>query len=336
VNPYAQPFHFDREGAFGIFGNVEKSLSAEFYVAAFGAEGAVVGERRAALEPYGRTVGQMRQRLAAEGAELLSGRTRCEGGVITGKGLTYGGSLARTEATGYGICYFSAEVLKHLRNDSFEGKKVIVSGSGNVAQYCAQKCTELGGKVIAMSDSKGYVYDPNGINLDVLFDIKQKRRARISVYADEVPGSEYHEGCKNIWTVPCDIAMPCASQNEMDLEGAKAVIKNGAMAVFEGANMPLTPEAINAVIEAGLLYTPGKASNAGGVATSGLEMSQNSLRMSWSFEEVDEKLHGIMKSIFKACYDASVECGQPGNMMLGANVAGFLKVANAMMAQGIV
>ena len=261
---------------------------------------------------------------------------RFEGGVLTGKGLTYGGSLARTQATGYGICYFSDEVLKHLRNDSFEGKKVIVSGSGNVAQYCAQKCTELGGKVIAMSDSKGYIYDPNGVNLDVLFDIKQKRRARISVYADEVPGSEYHEGCKDIWTVPCDIAMPCASQNEMDVEGAKAVIANGAMAVFEGANMPLTPEAISAVIEAGLLYTPGKASNAGGVATSGLEMSQNSLRMSWSFEEVDEKLHGIMKSIFKACYDASVECGQPGNMMLGANVAGFLKVADAMMAQGIV
>ena len=257
-------------------------------------------------------------------------------GVLTGKGLEFGGSLARTEATGYGICYFSDEVLKHLRNDSFEGKKVIVSGSGNVAQYCAQKCTELGGKVIAMSDSKGYIYDPNGVNLDVLFDIKQKRRARISVYADEVPGSEYHEGCKDIWTVPCDIAMPCASQNEMDVEGAKAVIANGAMAVFEGANMPLTPEAISAVIEAGLLYTPGKASNAGGVATSGLEMSQNSLRMSWSFEEVDEKLHGIMKSIFKACYDASVECGQPGNMMLGANVAGFLKVADAMMAQGIV
>ena len=259
-----------------------------------------------------------------------------QGGMLTGKGLTYGGSLARTQATGYGICYFSDEVLKHLRNDSFEGKKVIVSGSGNVAQYCAQKCTELGGKVIAMSDSKGYIYDPNGVNLDVLFDIKQKRRARISVYADEVPGSEYHEGCKNIWTVPCDIAMPCASQNEMDVEGAKAVIANGAMAVFEGANMPLTPEAISAVIEAGLLYTPGKASNAGGVATSGLEMSQNSLRMSWSFEEVDEKLHGIMKSIFQACYDASVECGQPGNMMLGANVAGFLKVADAMMAQGIV
>ena len=187
-----------------------------------------------------------------------------------------------------------------------------------------------------MSDSAGYIYDPNGINLKVLFDIKQVRRARIKVYADEVPGSEYHENCKNIWTVPCDIAMPCASQNEMDEEGAKAVIKNGAMAVFEGANMPLTPEAITAVFDAGLLYTPGKASNAGGVATSGLEMSQNSIRMSWSFDEVDEKLHTIMKEIFKACYDASVECGQPGNMMVGANVAGFLKVANAMMAQGIV
>ena len=256
-------------------------------------------------------------------------------GVLTGKGLTYGGSLARTQATGYGLCYFVKNMLE-ANGKTVEGKTVVVSGSGNVAIYANEKITEMGGKVVAMSDSNGYVYDPNGINLDVLFDIKQKRRARISVYADEVPGSEYHEGCKNIWTVPCDIAMPCASQNEMDLEGAKAVIANGAMAVFEGANMPLTPEAINAVIEAGLLYTPGKASNAGGVATSGLEMSQNSLRMSWSFEEVDEKLHGIMKSIFKACYDASVECGQPGNMMLGANVAGFLKVANAMMAQGIV
>ncbi len=261
---------------------------------------------------------------------------RFDGGVLTGKGLTYGGSLARTQATGYGICYFSAEVLEHIAHDSFKGKKVIVSGSGNVAQYCAEKCTTFGGKVIAMSDSSGYIYDPNGINLKVLFDIKQVRRARIKVYADEVPGSEYHEDCKNIWTVPCDIAMPCASQNEMDVEGAKAVIKNGAMAVFEGANMPLTPEAIAAVQEAGLLYTPGKASNAGGVATSGLEMSQNSLRMSWSFDEVDAKLHTIMKEIFKACYDASVECGKPGDMMVGANVAGFLKVANAMMAQGIV
>ena len=258
-----------------------------------------------------------------------------ENGVLTGKGLSFGGSLIRPEATGFGATYFLDEVLKH-EGEQLAGKTFCLSGFGNVAWGAAKKISELGGKVIAMSDSKGYIYDPNGVNLDVLFDIKQKRRARISVYADEVPGSEYHEGCKDIWTVPCDIAMPCASQNEMDVEGAKAVIANGAMAVFEGANMPLTPEAISAVIEAGLLYTPGKASNAGGVATSGLEMSQNSLRMSWSFEEVDEKLHGIMKSIFKACYDASVECGQPGNMMLGANVAGFLKVADAMMAQGIV
>lgn len=260
---------------------------------------------------------------------------RFEGGVLTGKGLTYGGSLARTQATGYGICYFSDEVL-HYHDKSFEGQTVVISGSGNVAQYAAEKCIELGGKVVAMSDSKGYIYDPNGINLKVLFDIKQKRRARISVYADEVAGAQYVEGCKNIWNVKCDIAMPCASQNEMDAEGAKAVIANGAFAVFEGANMPLTPEAIEAVTSAGLLYTPGKASNAGGVATSGLEMSQNSMRYSWTFEEVDAKLKGIMQSIFQECLNASIECGKPGDMMVGANVAGFLKVADAMMAQGIV
>ena len=261
---------------------------------------------------------------------------RFDGGVITGKGLTFGGSLARTQATGYGLCYFGAEALKHLKGESYEGKTVVVSGSGNVAQYAAEKCTQLGGKVVAMSDSQGYVYDPNGIDLKKLFDIKQRRRARISVYADEVPGSEYHEGCRNIWNVKCDIAMPCASQNEMDAEGAKALIANGCIAVFEGANMPLTPEAIALVQGNGLLYSPGKASNAGGVATSGLEMSQNSIRMSWSFEEVDEKLQGIMKNIYKACYDASVECGRPGDLMVGANVAGFLKVAEAMMAQGVV
>ena len=259
-----------------------------------------------------------------------------EGATITGKGIPFGGSLARTQATGFGVCYFAAEALKHLKNTSYEGKTVVVSGSGNVAQYCAQKVNTLGGKVVAMSDSQGYIYDPNGINLDVLFDIKQKRRARISVYAQEVPGSEYHEGCKNIWNVKCDIAHPCASQNEMDAAGAQALVDNGCMAVFEGANMPLTPEAIEIVKANGLLYSPGKASNAGGVATSGLEMSQNSIRMSWSFEEVDEKLHGIMKNIYKACYDASVECGRPGDLMVGANVAGFLKVADAMMAQGIV
>ena len=261
---------------------------------------------------------------------------RFEGGVITGKGLTFGGSLARTQATGYGLCYYAAEALSHLANTSFEGKKVIVSGAGNVAQYAAEKCTQLGGTVIAMCDSNGYIYDPDGVDLKKVMDIKQKRRARISVYADEVPGSEYHEGRKGIWTLKCDIAMPCASQNEMDADDVQHLIDNGCMAVFEGANMPLTPEAIEKVLGNGLLYSPGKASNAGGVATSGLEMSQNSIRMSWSFDEVDEKLQGIMKNIFKACYDASVECGQPGNLMLGANVAGFLKVADAMMAQGIV
>ncbi len=259
-----------------------------------------------------------------------------EAGVLTGKGIPFGGSLARTQATGFGICYYSAEAMKKLANTSYEGKTVIVSGSGNVAQYTAQKATELGAKVVAMSDSQGYIYDPNGINLDVLFDIKQKRRARISVYADEVPGSEYHEGCKGIWTVKCDIAHPCASQNEMDREGAEALVKNGCFAVFEGANMPLTPEAIATVQGSGLLYSPGKASNAGGVSTSGFEMSQNSLRLSWTFEEVDEKLHQTMVNIFNACYDASVECGRPGDLMLGANVAGFLKVASAMMSQGIV
>ena len=261
---------------------------------------------------------------------------RFEGGVITGKGLTFGGSLARTQATGYGLCYYASEALSHLANTSFEGKKVIVSGAGNVAQYAAEKCTQLGGTVIAMCDSNGYIYDPDGVDIKKVMDIKQKRRARMSVYADEVPGSEYHEGRKGIWTLKCDIAMPCASQNEMDADDVQHLIDNGCMAVFEGANMPLTPEAIEKVLGNGLLYSPGKASNAGGVATSGLEMSQNSIRMSWSFDEVDEKLHGIMKNIFKACYDASVECGQPGNLMLGANVAGFLKVADAMMAQGVV
>ncbi len=261
---------------------------------------------------------------------------RFDGAVLTGKGLSYGGSLARTQATGYGLCYYASEALKHLKNDSFEGKTVVVSGSGNVAQYAAEKCTQLGGKVVAMSDSQGYVYDPNGINLPKLFDIKQKRRARISVYADEVPGSKYVAGCRNIWNVKCDIALPCASQNEMDEAGAQALVDNGCIGVFEGANMPLNPGAIEIVKKNGLLYSPGKASNAGGVATSGLEMSQNSMRLSWTFEEVDEKLKGIMKSIYQACYDASVECGCPGDLMVGANVAGFLKVADAMMAQGIV
>ena len=261
---------------------------------------------------------------------------RFEAGAITGKGIPFGGSLARTQATGYGLCYFASEALKKQRSDSFAGKKVVISGSGNVAQYAAEKCMQMGGTVVAMSDSNGYVVDERGIDLEKLFDIKQKRRARIRVYAEEVPGSEYHEGCKGIWGVKCDIALLCASQNEMDAEGARALVANGAMGVFEGANMPLTPEAIAVILSAGLLYAPGKASNAGGVATSGLEMSQNSLRMAWSFEEVDQKLSGIMENIYNACYAASEECGCPGDLMVGANVAGFLKVAEAMMAQGVV
>ena len=258
-----------------------------------------------------------------------------ENGVLTGKGMTYGGSLIRPEATGYGAVYYLQEVLKH-ENDTIEGKRIAISGYGNVAWGIMRKATELGAKVTYFSGPDGYIYDPDGVDIKKVMDIKQKRRARISVYADEVPGSEYHEGRKGIWTLKCDIAMPCASQNEMDADDVQHLIDNGCMAVFEGANMPLTPEAIEKVLGNGLLYSPGKASNAGGVATSGLEMSQNSIRMSWSFDEVDEKLHGIMKNIFKACYDASVECGQPGNLMLGANVAGCLKVADAMMAQGVV
>ena len=256
-------------------------------------------------------------------------------GVLTGKGLSYGGSLARTEATGYGLCYFTEEMLGCMKNDSFKGKTVVVSGSGNVAIYATQKATEFGAKVVAMSDSNGYIYDPNGINLDVLFDIKQRRSARISVYADEVPGSEYHEGCRNIWDVPCDVALPCATQNEIDEESAKILVANGTKVVAEGANMPSTPEAIAVFQKSGLLFGPAKAANAGGVATSGLEMSQNSERLSWTFEEVDEKLQGIMVNICHNMVNAAKKYGHEGNYVVGANAAGFEKVAEAMMAQGI-
>ncbi len=261
---------------------------------------------------------------------------RFDGGVLTGKGLTYGGSLARTQATGYGVCYFVQEYLKTVKGDSFDGKVVVVSGSGNVAQYAAEKATQLGGKVVAMSDSAGYIYDPNGVNLEVLFDLKQNKRARISEYAKLVPGSEFHENCRMIWSVKADLYLPCATQNEIDVAEADMIIANGAIGVFEGSNMPTTLAATQKIQAAGLLFCPGKASNAGGVATSGLEMSQNSMRLSWTFEEVDARLKGIMEGIFHNAYDASVECGQPGNLVVGANVAGFLKVANAMLAQGIV
>ena len=256
-------------------------------------------------------------------------------GVLTGKGLTYGGSLARTEATGYGLCYYTEEMLKCMANDSFKGKTVVISGSGNVAIYANQKATELGGKVVAMSDSNGYIYDPNGINLDVVKQIKEVERGRIKEYVDRVPGSTYTEGCRGIWTIKCDIALPCATQNELDEDGAKALIANGVKAVAEGANMPSTPEAVALFQSNGILFAPAKASNAGGVATSALEMSQNSERLHWTFEEVDGKLHDIMVNIFHACDDAAKKYGCEGNLVAGANIAGFEKVAEAMIAQGV-
>ncbi len=254
-------------------------------------------------------------------------------GVLTGKGLNYGGSLARKQATGYGLCYFTNEMLQ-ANGMSFEGKTVLVSGSGNVAIYACEKATTYGAKVVAMSDSNGYIYDKDGIDLDAVKQIKEVERKRIKEYLNYHPNAEYHEGCKGIWTIPCDIALPCATQNEIDGESAKALVANGCKVVSEGANMPSTPEAIDTYLSNGLLYGPAKAANAGGVATSGLEMTQNSMRLSWTFEEVDEKLHSIMKSIFKACDEAAKEYGMKGNYMAGANIAGFIKVAEAMKAQG--
>ena len=255
-------------------------------------------------------------------------------GVLTGKGLTYGGSLARTEATGYGLVYFTEEMLK-CHNDDIAGKTVVVSGAGNVAIYATEKATEMGGKVVALSDSNGYVYDPNGINLDVVKQIKEVERGRIKEYVNRVQGAEYHEGCSGIWTIKCDIALPCATQNEINEESAKALVANGVFAVAEGANMPSTPEAIAVFQNAGVLFGPAKAANAGGVATSALEMSQNSERLSWTFEEVDAKLKNIMTNIFHNSYNAAKEYGLEGNLVAGANIAGFLKVADAMKWQGI-
>lgn len=256
-------------------------------------------------------------------------------GVLTGKGLTYGGSLARKQATGYGLCYFTDEMLK-ANGKSFKGQTVVISGSGNVAIYACEKAQELGAKVVTLSDSNGYVYDKDGIDLDAVKQIKEVERKRISEYLKYRPNAEYHEGSSGVWTVKCDIALPCATQNELDGVGAKALADNGCYCVAEGANMPSTPEAIDVYFEKGMLYGPAKASNAGGVATSGLEMTQNSMRLSWSFEEVDEKLHGIMVSIFKACDEYSKAYGLEGNYMAGANIAGFMKVAESMKAQGAV
>ena len=257
-------------------------------------------------------------------------------GVLTGKGLEFGGSLARTEATGYGLCYYTAEAMRVLRNDSFEGKTVVISGSGNVAIFATEKAQALGAKVVTASDSNGYIYDPNGIQLDVVKDIKLGHRGRIKEYAAQVPGSTYTEGFRGIWTIPCDIALPCATQNEITAAEAEEIVKGGAIAVAEGANMPSTPEAIAIFQKAGLLFAPAKAANAGGVAVSALEMSQNSMRYSWTFEEVDAKLQGIMVNIFHNINNAAKEYGMEGNLVAGANLAGFKKVSEAMIAQGVV
>ncbi len=256
-------------------------------------------------------------------------------GVLTGKAIHSGGSLVRKEATGYGLLYLTEEMIKCMKNESMKDKIVSVSGSGNVAIYAIEKAQEMGAKVVTASDSSGYIYDSNGINLDVLKQIKEVERARISEYAKRVKGAEYHEGCKNIWSVKCDIALPCATQNELDDIAAQMLVDNKVLAVAEGANMPATPKAIEIFQNNGVLFAPGKAANAGGVATSGLEMSQNSLRLSWTFEEVDERLKNIMINIFHSAYNAAEEYGVKDNIVAGSNIAGFLKVADAMIWQGV-
>ena len=256
-------------------------------------------------------------------------------GVLTGKGLTYGGSLARKEATGYGLCYFTDCMLKDA-GKSFEGATVVISGSGNVALYACEKATQFGAKVVAMSDSGGYVYDKNGIDLPLMKRLKEVERKRISAYVETHPEAEYHAGCSGVWQIPCGIALPCATQNELDLDSAKALIANGCFAVAEGANMPCTPDAVDAFQAAGLLFAPAKAANAGGVATSALEMSQNSMRFYWTFEEVDDHLRKIMTDLYHNASSAAARYGAPGDLVAGANIAGFLKVGESMLAYGIV
>lgn len=260
-------------------------------------------------------------------------------GVLTGKGLTFGGSLARTEATGYGLCYFTQEALKTLKNDSFKGKTVAVSGAGNVAIYAIQKVHQLGGKVVTCSDSTGWIYDPEGIDVALLKEVKEVKRARLTEYAAQRKSAEYHEkknGEHGVWQYKVDIALPCATQNELNLEDAKALVKNGVIAVCEGANMPTELEAAHYLIDNGVIYGPGKAANAGGVATSGLEMAQNSARLSWTFEEVDAKLKSIMEGIFHNAHNTAVKYGvRENDLLTGANIAGFEKVCDAMLAQGV-
>ncbi|MBW7475438.1 NADP-specific glutamate dehydrogenase [Paenibacillus oenotherae] len=258
-----------------------------------------------------------------------------EAGVLTGKGIVYGGSLTRTEATGYGCVYFVNEMLK-FKGLSFQDSTVVISGSGNVSIYAIEKAQQLGAKVIACSDSNGYIHDPNGINLETVKLLKEVQRQRISEYVQHHPHATYVEGCQNIWSLPCDIALPCATQNEIDEQAAKVLVSNGVKAIGEGANMPSTLEAIEVFLGNGVLFGPAKAANAGGVAVSALEMAQNSMRLSWTFEEVDAKLHSIMKNIYQSSVLAAEEYGYSGNLVVGANIAGFIKVADAMMLQGVV
>lgn len=256
-------------------------------------------------------------------------------GVLTGKGLDWGGSLARTEATGYGLVYYVTRMLQDANTD-WNGKRVVISGSGNVAIYATQKAQSLGANVIALSDSNGYIVDESGIDLASVRELKEVRRGRIREYCDSHPSAQYMEGCRNIWTIPCDIALPCATQNEINGDDAAILVKNGVMFVGEGANMPSTPEAIATFQGSGVAFGPAKAANAGGVATSALEMSQNSMRLAWTFEEVDAKLHGIMNAIYDQCTQAAETYGKKGDLVAGANIAGFLKVARSMMAHGVV
>ena len=262
-------------------------------------------------------------------------RNAYEAGVLTGKGLGYWGSLARKEATGYGLLYFVRLMLADA-NMTMEGKTTVISGSGNVATYAIEKAQELGAHVVACSDSNGYIYDKDGIDLDVVKEIKEVKRGRIKEYINYRPNAEYHEGCRGIWTIPCDVALPCATQSEIDLESAKILVANGVKAVGEGANMPSTLEAIDYFIKSGILFAPAKAANAGGVAVSALEMSQNSMRYRWTFEEVDAKLESIMTAIYTDSKNAAAEYGYPGNLVVGSNIVGFLRVAEAMVAHGVV
>jgi len=254
---------------------------------------------------------------------------------LTGKGLNWGGSLVRTEATGYGLVYFVEDMLKSIGRD-LSGLRASVSGSGNVAIYAVEKLHQLGAKAVAMSDSNGYIHDPDGIKLDTVRQLKEVERRRIKDYVDAHPGATYHDGCGGIWSIPVDVALPCATENELDEEGAKALVKNGVVAVAEGANMPTTPEGVQVLMSAGVLFGPGKAANAGGVATSGLEMQQNDMRMQWDFEDVDRRLKAIMQNIYQQSSGAAAEYGHPGNLVIGANIGGFVKVADAMLDQGLV